>query len=235
MTDTPTPIEPSAVVAFTNADEYLSALDTDSMAPQGLGHYDAADLELASAVIERFAPEGSLESVVVLTLAQLAADYAMRGRVAPSRATSLVQRAWKDLAVDADTSIARVTISLDEPEVLDPQVCFVSLRPGMRLFKQGVSEALAIAYYPSTVREVVDRITGEITELASWFDQDRYSHVMAVYADCDDAEAAARELRQAVQTFQKARVIDQYADDPVRGAIQLASVTASRRPRESVL
>lgn len=233
MTDTLTPTEPTAVVEYTNADDLLAASFEQTMKVRTLHPYDADELDQATAVIEQYAPNGSLTERVAIALIDAAKSYAWEASVPLSRAAKMVQKAWQELTVSPETSIGRVTLSLDEPDALDPVVCFVSLRTGMRLFQPGKVEAMAIAYYPQNTREVQDRQTGEYNVLASWFDTTGYSHVITTFADCEDAEQAALDLRRAVAFSEKCRTLDGMTEDEVREAVRRE--VYPRQPRTSVL
>ncbi len=206
---------------------------TDGSIPNRLGE----ELQDALAIIEQYTdPEGRISDAApcATSVRDAAATYASLASIPVTRALGRVRDIWKGLVTDRDTRIGTVSIDVDaEPDPLAPMVCFVSLRTNMRAYEPGVTEAMAIAYFPTEAYARVNRTTGETTQSPSWYDDRGYSHIIRYFDDCDVARDEMVELARAVRTVRDAVDATAYDDDPVRAAIEQDVTTPRRSARVS--
>lgn len=221
----------NGVVEITDGQALVEHAAAQSMEPRSITQYQQEQLDAALGVIGQYAsPEGML-TVGIVTAEQAARDFAMRSGMPLNDATTCVQEAWLRFTQDANARIGRVTVNLDLDgfDPLAPQVVFVSLPQSSPNFVPGRQQAMALAYFPQTTYQRVDRETGEVRTYGSWMDVPGFSHVIRYFPSRQAASEARTELYRAVSSFRR------VGHEIARGEVSEAEMAVRSEERRSRL
>lgn len=210
-----------------DAEALIEASRAASMVPQGLDHHTSERIEMAMAVTERYGnwTDQGFRPYLVRPIEVDAKELALDSGKPLPVALRIVQRGIKEDATNADNLIARVVLNTNHVEnLLAPHIVAIYTPMTSRAFKRG-SVAVAFLYQPT------EWVADDGRTLASWYNTQGFSGMVAEWADYDEAEADMVELRDAIATLRKASAYQARLDGEPDA--EDTDAPAQRRPRSA--
>lgn len=239
------PTEATAVVEYGSAEEFLEAVDAESMQARILTSFEQEELAEAHAVLAKYDPMkvavelGDLiQSVMVnFKYTKQRAQLAVEGRM-----VTLDQR-FKVQTEDGTTHRVNMGTSVDYDDFA-VRLSFVRLDPASALFIPGVQEAAALCLIPaqsySAPPSTFTSGTGDVLKVPQWTtvvsdrDYNRgetmyfpnykngalWSHISFLFPSEEDALLVMRMVKQALETVRrisrKVQMEEAAAFDPIQ-------------------
>ena len=216
----PQPIDDDAAAM---ADELIEQARAASMAPEGLPHYDADELQAAVGTLSAygtytdtgFRPTLALPISALVDSFVTAYETTNRKRIRREMAARLLAQSLGELTRSAESRVQRVNTSPQPDVTTDPLAChlvFVALPEGSRLAIEHGCVGGVVAYYPTTY------VADDGSERTSLYNDAGIGGFVRMFHTWNDLIDAADEAANAVRTVRsiarRAERAARMADDP---------------------